>query len=203
MYKRILLKIVFFLQFIFVSWLLAAATAAAADKPYKTNVKTLVIVSHPYPERSVMIKGLQQAVESIEGVTVRNLETIYGFDTRAINAEKEKEITRQNTRIVFMFPTHWFNITPMMKAYLNEVWGSVGPGLWQGKEMLIVTTAAGGSSTYGKTGRIGTSLEDVFLPMKASAIHAGMTYLPPLAFQDVTASKLPEYQRRLIERLEK
>ncbi|MDW6004806.1 NAD(P)H-dependent oxidoreductase [Vibrio mangrovi] len=178
-------------------------SALAANKPHKTDIKTLVIVSHPYPERSVMTKGLQQAAESVEGVTVRNLETIYGFDTRAIDGAKEREITRQNDRIVFMFPTHWFNITPMMKAYLNEVWGSVGPGLWRGKEMLLVTTAAGGSSTYGESGRIGVKLEDVFTPMKASALHAGMTYLTPLAFQAISASKLPEYQQRLIERLEK
>ncbi|QSX33177.1 NAD(P)H-dependent oxidoreductase [Shewanella avicenniae] len=174
----------------------------AADKPYKAAVSTLVIVSHPYPERSVMTKGMQQAAESVEGVTVRNLETIYGFDTRAIDADKERELTRQHQRIVFMFPTHWFNITPMMKAYLNDVWGGVGPGLWQGKEMLIVTTAAGDSSTYGEHGRIGIDLADVFWPMKASAIHAGMTYLPPLAFQGVSRSKLPEYQQALIERLQ-
>ena len=89
----------------------------------------------------------------------------------------------------------------MMKAYMNDVWGSVGPGLWQGKEMLLVTTAAGGASTYGESGRIGVKLEDVFLPMKASALHAGMTYLTPLAFQSVSRSKLPEYQQALIERL--
>lgn len=179
---------------------LSSQFATAAEK---TNVKTLVIVSHPYPERSVMIKGLQQAAESVEGVTVRNLETIYGFDTRAINGDEERRITRQYDRIVFMFPTHWFNITPMMKAYLNDTWGSVGPGLWQGKEMLIVTTAAGGRSTYGKEGRIGVELADVFLPMKATALHAGMTYLPPLAFENVSASRLPEYQKQLIERLKK
>lgn len=128
-----------------------------------------------------MTRGMQQAAESVEGVTVRNLETIYGFDTRAIDAQKERELTKQHDRIVFIFPTHWFNITPMMKAYMNDVWGSVGPGLWQGKEMLLVTTAAGGASTYGESGRIGVKLEDVFLPMKASALHAGMTYLTPLA----------------------
>lgn len=49
------------------------------------------------------------------------------------------------------------------------------PGLWQGKEMFVVSTAAGGSSTYGPDGRIGVSLADVFLPMKASALHASMT----------------------------
>lgn len=176
--------------------------ANAAEAP-KTNIKTLVIVSHPYPERSVMTKGLQQAAESVEGVTVRNLETLYGFDTRAIDAPKEKELTRAHDRIVFMFPTHWFNITPMMKAYMNDVWGSVGPGLWQGKEMLLVTTAAGGSSTYGESGRIGVALEDVFTPMKASALHAGMTFLKPLAFQSVSSSKLADYQQQLIERLQR
>ncbi|WP_229626457.1 NAD(P)H-dependent oxidoreductase [Vibrio parahaemolyticus] len=98
-----------------------------------------------------------------------------------------------------MFPTHWFNFTPMMKAYMHDVWGSVGLGLWQGEEMLLVTTAAGGASTYGESGRI--RLKKNFLPMKASALHAGMTYLTPLAFQSVSRSKLPEYQQVLIERL--
>ncbi|MCS4270091.1 MULTISPECIES: NAD(P)H-dependent oxidoreductase [Raoultella] len=167
----------------------------------KTDIKTLVIVSHPYPERSVLTKGLQEAAESIAGVTVRNLETLYGFDTRNINGETEREMMREHTRIVFMFPTHWFNITPMMKAWLNETWGSVGPGLWQGKEMMVVSTAAGGASTYGPDGRIGVTLADVFLPMKASALHAGMTWLPPLVFEGASSSQLPEYQRQLIERL--
>ncbi len=195
------IKLIRFLATCQVLWL-ACISAVYADEPmHKTDIKTLVIVSHPYPERSVMTKGMQQAAESVEGVTVRNLESIYGFDTRAINAQKERELTRQHDRIVFMFPTHWFNITPMMKAYMNDVWGSVGPGLWQGKEMLLVTTAAGGASTYGESGRIGVKLEDVFLPMKASASHAGMTYLTPLAFQSVSRLKLPEYQQVLIERL--
>ncbi|MBZ6548261.1 NAD(P)H-dependent oxidoreductase [Klebsiella variicola] len=175
----------------------------AAISKEKSHIRTLVIVSHPYPERSVMIKGLQQAAESVDGVTVRNLETLYGFDTRKINGDEERRITRQNDRIVFIFPTHWFNITPMMKAYMNDTWGSVGPDLWKGKEMLIVTTAAGDDSTYGKNGRTGTELADVFTPMKASALHAGMTWLPPLVFQGGRTSQLPEYQRQLIERLTK
>ncbi|MDP9734767.1 UNVERIFIED_ORG: glutathione-regulated potassium-efflux system ancillary protein KefF [Rhizobium sp. SORGH_AS260] len=186
------------------SGLLTASPAQAqtASKPHRTDIKTLLIASHPYPERSVMIKGLQHAAESIDGVTVRNLETIYGFDTRAIKDDEERELTRSHDRIVFLFPTHWFNITPMMRAYLNDVWGSVGPGLWQGKEMLVVTTAGGGASTYGSSGRIGIDLADVFWPMKASALHCGMTHLPPLAFQAVTPSELPQYQQQLIERLQ-
>lgn len=64
-----------------------------------------------------------------------------------------------------------------------------------------ISTASGGASTYGNEGRIGVTLADVFLPMKASALHAGMTYLPPLVFQGASNDKLPQYQRQLIERL--
>jgi glutathione-regulated potassium-efflux system ancillary protein KefF len=201
MNRRNFLKADLLLALAIANSLPTASGAQVTEKTHKTDIKTLLIASHPYPERSVMIKGLQLAAESVDGVTVRNLETIYGFDTRAINGQAEREITKAHERIVFMFPTHWFNVTPMLKAYLNDVWGSVGPGLWQGKEMLIVTTAAGGESTYGPSGRIGIELADVFTPMKASALHAGMRYLPPLAFQGVTASELPDYQRALIERL--
>lgn len=169
----------------------------------RAKVKTLVIVSHPYMENSTMIKGLQEAAESVQGVTVRNLESIYGYDTRVIKGDEERKITREHQRIVFLFPTHWFNITPMMKAYLNETWGNVGSGLWQGKEMLIVSTAAGGNETYGTNGRVGVKLEDVFVPMKASALHCGMTYLPPLVFQSVKSSELPSYKKQFIERLTK
>lgn len=164
-------------------------------------VKTLVIVSHPYPESSTYTKALAQAASTVENVTIRNLEQIYGFDTRAINGAAERKITQEYQRIVFMFPTHWFNITPMMKAYLNETWGNVGPGLWQGKEMLIITQAAGGDSTYGKNGRVGIPLADIFVPMQASALHVGMTYLKPLAFEGITYEKIPQYQQAVINRL--
>ncbi len=167
----------------------------------RASVKTLVIVSHPYLDRSIFIKGLESAARNVENVEVRNLESIYGFDTRAIDGELERKIMQGVQRVVFLFPTHWFNITPMIKAYLNETWGNVGPGLWEGKEMLVVSTAGGGRSTYGKNGRIGVELSEVFLPMKASALHCGMHYLPPLVFESVSASRLQEYQNAFVKRL--
>ncbi|MBE8890757.1 NAD(P)H-dependent oxidoreductase [Klebsiella grimontii] len=184
-------------------WLLAVTAFLFSFTPTSraAEANTLVIVSHPYPEQSVMTKGLEEVARSVPGVTVRNLEALYGFDSRNINADEERRLMREHARVVFIFPTHWFNITPMMKAWLNDTWGSVGPGIWQGKEMMIVTTAAGGESTYGESGRIGVSLADVFTPMKASALHAGMTWLPPLAFENASRSRLPEYQRQLVERL--
>lgn len=176
----------------------ASAGKSAANRAAKP---TLVLVSHPYFNQSVLTRGMQQAAESVSGVTVRNLDNIYGKNVGVINIAEETRLMHEHQRIVFAFPTHWFNITPMMKAWLNDVWGNVGPDLWRGKEMLLVTTAGGGSSTYGSTGRTGVRLADVFLPMKATAAHCGMTYLPPLAFEAATASRLPEYQQAFIQRL--
>lgn len=179
--------------------------AQAADTTQatgQTRVKTLLIASHPYPERSVLTRGLEAAARTVGNVNVRNLESIYGFDSRAIKADEEYRLTSEHQRIVFLFPTHWFNLTPMMKAWLNDTWGSVGPDLWRGKEMLVVSTAAGGSSTYGPGGRVGVRLADVFLPMKATALHCGMTYLPPLVFEGASSSRLAEYQQALVQRLQ-
>lgn len=167
----------------------------------EAKVKTLVLVSHPYYESSTYIKALESAAKSVKGVEVRNLDKIYGSNTKSIDAAKERELMRGVGRVVFLFPTHWFNITPMMKAYLNEAWGSVGYGLWQGKQMLIVSTAAGGTSTYGKNGHIGMRLKDVFTPMKATALHCGMEYLEPLVFEGIRSDKIPSYQKAFIERL--
>lgn len=180
----------------------SAAQTTVASSTLQAKVKTLLIASHPYPERSVLIKGLEEAARTVGNVTVRNLESLYGFDSRAIDGDAERRLTREHQRIVFLFPTHWFNITPMMKAWLNDTWGSVGPDLWKGKEMLVVSTAAGGNSTYGPSGRVGVRLADVFLPMKATALHCGMAYLPPLVFESATSSRLAEYQQALLQRLQ-
>lgn len=75
-------------------------------KTEKTGVKTLFISSHPYPESSSLTKGLEAAARSVEGVEVRNLERLYGFDTRAIDAGEERRIMLQSDRVVFLFPTH-------------------------------------------------------------------------------------------------
>lgn len=178
-----------------------ASAAEENTKEGKAMKKTLVIVSHPYPDQSTFTKTFEETARGIEGVTVRNLESLYGFDSRAIDSAKEYELTRQHERIVFIFPTHWFNVTPMPKAYMNDVWGSVGPDLWKGKELLVVSQAAGGRSTYGPNGRIGVELKDVFLPLKASALHCGMPYLEPLVFEAASRSKLKEYREALIARL--
>lgn len=82
-------------------------------------MKTLVIASHPYPGQSRVIKALQQTAVNAKNVTVRNLETLYGSHMDGFDIREEQNACENADRIVYLFPLHWFNLTPMLKAYLN------------------------------------------------------------------------------------
>jgi glutathione-regulated potassium-efflux system ancillary protein KefF len=169
-------------------------------------MKTLVVVSHPYPEQSTAIKALQAAAEQCEGVTVRNLEQLYGADIDAFDVAAEQGAAEAAERIVFLFPIHWFNLTPMLKAYLNQVWrygwafGPDGNAL-RDKQMQLVVTAGASAHTYSAAGLIHSSMEEVLTPLKASALYVGMHYLPPLAFYEAMgrdATTLDRFAERFI-----
>lgn len=167
---------------------------------------TLVIASHPYPERSVVNKALQQTVENMDGVNYRNLETLYGNNMSAINVEAERKAYEGIDTVVYMFPIHWFNLTPMLKAYFNEVWFQWAPKELKRKKMLVVVTAGAGESSYSHQGNIGLTIEEILAAMKACANYVGMTYLKPLTFLGVTGAdetKIRSYQKLLTERLNK
>lgn len=172
-------------------------------------MKTLVIVSHPYPEQSQAVKALQQAAEQIAGVEVRNLESMYGKDIEAFDVAAEQRACEAADRIVCLFPIHWFNLTPMLKAYMNKVWAygwAFGPNgnALNGKEMVVVVTAGASEYTYSAEGIIRSTVEEVLTPMKASAYYIGMQYGKPLAFFEAMGldeSKLVAFQRSFVERI--
>ena len=152
-------------------------------------MKTLVVVSHPYPEQSHAVSALQQTAEATPDVTVRNLESLYGNDLDALDVAAEQQAHEAAERIVYLFPIHWFNLTPMLKAYLNTVWTygwAFGPGgtALSGKQMQVVVTAGASRHTYSAEGLIRSSMDEVLTPMKACAYYVGMEYAPPLAFYE-------------------
>lgn len=152
-------------------------------------MKTLVITSHTYLHQSRIIKHIENAIKHLENVEVRNLEKIYGHNSAAFDIAKEKEVYKGVDRVVFLFPIHWFNITPMIKSYLNEVWtygwafGPDGHAL-KNKEMLIISSAGASQYTYSKQGIIESNIEEIFTPMKASALYVGMKYTSSIVLYD-------------------
>lgn len=166
--------------------------------------KVLVIASHPFPEKSVINKALQESVKNMDNVIYRNLETLYGNDITAIDIEAERRAYEGVDTVVYMFPIHWFNLTPMLKAYQNAVWFQWGPQHLKDKKMLVVVTAGATEKDYSRDGKIGLTIEEILAPMHASANYLGMTYLKPLTFLGVTGAdenQIKSYQKQLSERL--
>ncbi len=172
-------------------------------------MKTLVITSHPYPDQSRVIKALQDTAGSLPDVTVRNLESIYGQRLSGFDLAAEQLAHEAAERIVFLFPIHWFNLTPMLNAYLNEIWtygwafGPNGNAL-QGKEMQVVVSTGASAHTLSHGGLVQSTIEEVLTPMKASALYVGMNYLPPLAFHDAIGAapeRIEGFQQALAQQL--
>jgi putative NADPH-quinone reductase len=183
-----------------VSHMIGHATAEAQTA--SRSARTLIIASHPYPERSVVNKALWEVARNAEAV-FKNLETAYGDNLRGFDRTAERRLYSEMDRLVLMFPIHWFNLTPMLKAYLNEIWGVGPPPELRGKEMLVVTTAGGEASAYTREGRLGFTIEEVLTPLRASAKYTDMTFSEPLAFLGATGSStaLRQYQDALAARL--
>lgn len=169
-------------------------------------MKTLVIVSHPYPERSKATKALEEIAAIIPNVTVRHLDKLYGHNINGFDITAEQKAQEEADRIVYLFPIHWFNLTPMLKAYLNEVWaygwafGPEGSAL-KGKEMQIVTTTGASEFTYSADGLIESSMQEVLTPMKASAYYVGMKYNQHLAFHNALGASdevIAEFQKAFV-----
>lgn len=172
-------------------------------------MKTLVIVSHPYPESSHSIKALEHIIQGMNDVTVRNLESHYGNDITQFDVAIEQAAYYGAERVIFMFPVHWFNLTPMLKAYMNAVWSygwAFGPNgvALKNKEMLVITTAGATEFTYSKAGMINSSIEEVLTPLKASALYVGMNYAEPIAFYEAmnpSQARLDAFKETVLARL--
>ncbi|RIY36051.1 NAD(P)H-dependent oxidoreductase [Psittacicella gerlachiana] len=172
-------------------------------------MKTLIIVSHPFYNNSNVIKSFVHTATSLENVEIRHLEQLYGNNFNAIDVKAEQKAHEQADRIVYMFPIHWFNLTPMLKAYMNSVWefnwafGPYGFAL-EGKEFMVISSAGSPQTVYAPSGLITHKIDDILSPLEASALYTSMTYLKPLVFFGAgsqSADDLEQWQTQVKERL--
>ena len=145
-------------------------------------MKTLILLVHPNYEASVANKALLGAFNTGE-VTLHNVcEAAKGGK---IDVAAEQKLLEAHDRIIFQYPTYWFNVPAFLKQYLDEVfaygWAYGGGEALKGKEFGIVTTVGQPVSNYSKE-VLGFTIEEIVLPMKASISYVkgkfiGLVYL--------------------------
>lgn len=154
-------------------------------------MKTLIIFSHSYFSHSRVNKALLETAKTVPGVTVRNLEELYGTDGSKIDVEAEQRALEGADRVVFQFPVFWYNAPSMLKAYIDNVfthgwaYGSKGHAL-VGKKFLIAASFGSPAEQY--VG--GETVEKLLLPWIVAGKYVGMDVEP--VFATCGAFRMPD-----------
>lgn len=141
----------------------------------------LILLAHPYPDRSRVNRALLQAVADLPAIVVHDL---YGcYPDFHIDVEREQALLRQARIIVFQHPMYWYSAPALLKQWQDEVlehgfaYGSQANEL-NGKLLLsVVSTGHRKESYYDGEGRY--TVEQLLRPFQQMARHCGMRYLDP------------------------
>lgn len=145
-------------------------------------MKTLIVFAHSNFKNSRVNKALLEEAEILPNVTIRNLDQIYGSDFSKIDVPTEQKYLKENVRVVFQCPTYWFNVPPMLKAYMDAVfthgWAyGTGEHALAGKVFQLVVSTG---SSFDKYQKSGVAIEELFKPILHSAAFLGMIVAQPL-----------------------
>lgn len=150
--------------------------------------KILVIYAHPNADNSRMNKALIQHISNQENITISNLYQKY--PNAIINIKEEQYLIESHDLLVWQFPFYWFNTTPLLKQWIDEVllegfaYGARGNAL-RGKDLLIATTIGGTKERYLHEPHF--SLPELLKPFEYTAKYCNMVYRKPFILAD------PEY----------
>lgn len=142
--------------------------------------KTLIIITHPDMEQSVVNQALIETIKNEKNITVHDLYENYKI-IENLDYKKEQELLLEYEKIVFQFPLYWFSTPAMLKEWQDKVfeygfaYGHEGTKL-KNKEYQIVVTTGSLESAYSAAGKNKYTLDQLLLPLKASLDFIGMKF---------------------------
>ena len=144
--------------------------------------RTLVILAHPQLEHSRANRALADAARAA-GIELRDLYALY--PDYLVDVAAEQAALAGVDLLVWLHPIHWYGMPPLMKLWLDEVFGfgwAYGPGgqALRGKALWLALSTGGSQDSY-RPGGHNRHFFDAFLPpYEQTAALAGMRFLPPL-----------------------
>ncbi|TCS78152.1 NAD(P)H-dependent oxidoreductase [Pectinatus cerevisiiphilus] len=148
-------------------------------------MKTLVILAHPNIEKSRVNKVWKQELCQYQNeITVHELYKEY--PDWKIDVAREQQLLEAHDHIILQFPLYWYSYPPLLKKWLDDVfthgwaYGSKGKKL-QGKRFGLAISIGDKKENYSPTGTVKFTVDEVFIPFKASMIHVGAVMLPYFA----------------------
>lgn len=147
--------------------------------------RIVVIVAHPQLEHSRVNRALMDAAARCRAagrVEVRDLYALY--PDHWIDVDAERAVLAEARLLVWQHPLHWYGLTPLLKLWLDDVFGfgwAYGPGgrALVGKDLWWVTSTGGSEAAYRPEGHNRHFFDAFVPPVEQTAALVGMRLLPP------------------------
>ncbi len=146
--------------------------------------RVLILFAHPRFEKSRVNRALLDGVETLPGVTLRDLYENYpDFN---IDTARERELLASHDAIVWHFPFYLYSAPALLKQWMDWVlehgWAHGTQTLaLKGKMALVALTLGGTRSTYGPGRYHRFTLREFLVPFEQTAGLCRMTWIPPFA----------------------
>lgn len=166
-------------------------------------MKTLVIVTHPEIETSVINKRwIEELEKNPEKYTVHQLYKAY--PDGKINVAKEQELMESHDNIVFQFPFYWFSSPPLLKQWLDEVilygwaYGSNSGFKLAGKKMALAVTAGIDEDVYSASGKYKYTMKELLRPYELTFEYIKAQYEDPFVYYGIERNPSDEWIERSV-----
>lgn len=150
-------------------------------------MKTLVVVTHPNIESSIINKRWVEELKKYpQNYTVHELYKEY--PNCKIDVEKEQRLMELHQNLVLQFPIYWFNCPPLLKKWLDEVftygwaYGSNGGDKLKNRKVALAVSAGIREEDYSQAGRYGYTLDQVLVPFELTFQYCHAKYRSYFAF---------------------
>lgn len=144
--------------------------------------KIVILVFHPVIHKSRVNRALLNAVEGLEGVSIRHMYDLY--PDYQIDTKAEQEVLMKHDIIVWQHPLYWYSSPSLLKEWFDLVlehgfaYGKSGRAL-EGKSVLSAITSGGSRETYGSEKGLKFSIRELLAPFDQTVCLCRMRYLSP------------------------
>ncbi|TWR31490.1 NAD(P)H-dependent oxidoreductase [Mucilaginibacter pallidiroseus] len=150
-------------------------------------MKTLIIVTHPNLETSVINKRWVEELQKYpDQYYIHNLHGTY--PDGKIDVQREQALIEQYEKIVFQFPFYWFSCPGLLKTWFDDIlthgwaYGSQSGYKMGGKIITLAITAGVDEEEYTVDGRYRYTVNELIRPFKLSFEYIKADYRPFFAY---------------------
>lgn len=165
--------------------------------------KTLIVVAHPHIENSVVNKCWIERLRQIpDQCMVHELYKVY--PNGDIDVAKEQALIEQHESLILQFPVYWFNCTPLLKQWLDDVftygwaYGLAGDKL-KNKKVALAVSAGMRKDDWMTNGHNKFTLEDALRSFEITMNYVKADYQPFFAFYGVESDSSMQRVRQSAE----